>query len=68
MKWVEQGKRLIKKAEQDEFAADKLIDDPAAPGEIIGFHLQQATEKLLKAVLSFSKYRISPDSPIGGPY
>ena len=55
MKWKEQGKRLVKKAEQDEFAADKLLEDPSTPGEIIGFHLQQASEKLLKAALSFSK-------------
>jgi HEPN domain-containing protein len=55
MKWKEQARSLIKKAEQDEFAADKRLEDPAAPGEIIGFHLQQATEKLLKAALSFSK-------------
>jgi len=55
MKWKEQGRKLIKKAEQDEFAANKLLEDPAAPGEVIGFHLQQAAEKLLKAALSFAK-------------
>jgi len=43
---------LLRKAKEDEFAVEKLIPDPASPDEIIGFHAQQAVEKLLKAVLS----------------
>lgn len=31
---------------------DKLISDPASPDEAIGFHAQQAAEKVLKAVLA----------------
>ena len=45
---------LLRKAEQDEFALDKLIPDPNSPDEIIGFHAQQAIEKTLKAVLTNS--------------
>ena len=42
---------LLKKAEQDEYVLEKLLDDPGAPIEIFGFHAQQAAEKLLKAAL-----------------
>ncbi len=43
---------LLHKAKGDEFTVEKLIPDPAAPDEVIGFHAQQAVEKLLKAVLA----------------
>ena len=44
---------LLAKAIQDELAACKLADDPEVGDEIIGFHLQQAAEKRLKALLTF---------------
>ena len=34
------------------YILDKLVDDPAAPESVYGFHAQQATEKLLKAALA----------------
>lgn len=43
---------LSRKAKQDEFTMEKLIPDPDSPDEIIGFHAQQAVEKMLKAVLA----------------
>ncbi len=43
---------LLRKAAQDEFIVSKIIDDPDSPDEAIGFHAQQAVEKLLKAVLA----------------
>jgi len=43
---------LLRKAGQDEFTLEKLIPDPASPDEMIGFHAQQAVEKMLKAVLA----------------
>ena len=43
---------LLRKAGGDEFTVEKLIPDPASQDEIIGFHAQQAVEKLLKAVLA----------------
>ena len=54
---------LMRKAEQDEFALDKLIPDPNSPDEIIGFHAQQAVEKMLKAVLASAaiRYRYTHD-------
>lgn len=48
----EHAQLLLRKASQDEYVLDKLLDDPAAPDEAIGFHAQQAAEKMLKAVLS----------------
>ena len=48
---------LFCKAAQDEFTIHKLIPDPASPDEVIGFHAQQAVEKLLKAVLSSASVR-----------
>ncbi len=53
----EYAELLLRKAEQDEFTIEKLIDDPQSPDEIIGFHAQQAVEKLLKAVLAFHEIR-----------
>ena len=44
---------LVRKAEGDESILDKLLDDPDVPDEILGFHVQQAVEKRLKAVLAF---------------
>lgn len=44
--------RLMTKAVQDEVTVDRLIDDASVADEVIGFHLQQAAEKLLKAVLA----------------
>ncbi len=46
---------LLDKAARDEYTADRLIPLEDAPAEIIGFHLQQSAEKLLKALLSFQK-------------
>jgi HEPN domain-containing protein len=43
---------LIRKAEQDEAVLTRLIEDPGVADESLGFHLQQAVEKRLKAVLA----------------
>ncbi len=48
---------LLRKASQDEFTVNKLLPDPQSPDEIIGFHAQQAVEKILKAVLTFRAVR-----------
>lgn len=45
---------LLHKAAQDKFALEVLARDDNSAREIIGFHAQQAVEKLLKAVLSFN--------------
>lgn len=44
--------RFARKAESDEIALDKLGGDPDVPDDLIGFHAQQALEKLLKAALA----------------
>lgn len=44
--------RFVRKARSDEIALDKLADDPDVPDDVIGFHAQQALEKLLKAALA----------------
>ncbi|HEY2537248.1 MAG TPA: HEPN domain-containing protein [Solirubrobacteraceae bacterium] len=41
-----------RKARSDEIALDKLTDDPDVPDDVIGFHAQQALEKMLKAALA----------------
>ena len=43
---------LLAKAAQDEYAMDVLLADPLVPDEVIGFHAQQAAEKLLKAAIA----------------
>ncbi len=43
---------LLRKAAQDERIADLALAAPDIDDESIGFHLQQAAEKLLKAVLA----------------
>lgn len=48
----EHAEILLRKADQDIFVLERLIGDPAAPDEILGFHVQQAAEKVLKAVLT----------------
>jgi HEPN domain-containing protein len=44
---------LVRKAEGDESVLDRLLDDPDVPDDILGFHVQQAVEKRLKAVLAW---------------
>ena len=43
------------KRKQDQYAMNRLLDDPAAPDEVIGFHAQQAVEKMTKAVLAYQR-------------
>ena len=48
----EQGQMLVRKAAADEALVEKVIDDRAIANELIGYHCQQAVEKLLKARLA----------------
>jgi HEPN domain-containing protein len=52
MSGIELARLLMAKAAQDEFVLRRLIDDPESPSEAIGFHAQQAVEKLFKALLA----------------
>ncbi|MFC1974908.1 HEPN domain-containing protein [Chloroflexota bacterium] len=46
------AQKLLRKADQDIVVINKWYSDADVADEILGFHAQQATEKLLKAVLS----------------
>jgi hypothetical protein len=43
---------LVRKAAGDESILDRLLDDHDVPDDVLGFHVQQAVEKRLKAVLA----------------
>ena len=47
----EQSERLLRKAAADEVLVDKVLDAPDVADELVGYHCQQAAEKLLKARL-----------------
>ena len=47
----EQCHMLLRKAAADEFLIDKILEDADIADELVGFHCQQAAEKLLKARL-----------------
>ena len=51
MKQHEQALVLLEKARQDEALVNEVLPAEHISDEIIGFHCQQAVEKLLKAVL-----------------
>jgi HEPN domain-containing protein len=44
---------LLRKAQQDEKVVRCLMEDSEISDEVIGFHMQQAIEKLLKALLVY---------------
>jgi HEPN domain-containing protein len=43
---------LLRKARQDELVLERLLDDREVDDDTLGFHAQQAAEKMLKAVLA----------------
>ena len=51
------ARKLLLKAEQDIIVIEKLKSDPEIGTEILGFHAQQAAEKMLKAVLAYHQIR-----------
>ena len=46
---------LVRKAKGDESILDRLLDDHDVPDDVLGFHVQQAVEKRLKAVLALNE-------------
>jgi HEPN domain-containing protein len=52
MKQREQALLLLRKAGQDEALLDEVLASQSVDDEVIGFHCQQAAEKILKALLS----------------
>lgn len=53
MKNPKLAEKLLQKAEQDLHAFAKWRHDTEIAEEILGFHAQQAAEKMLKAVLAY---------------
>lgn len=51
------AKTLLVKADQDIVVLKKLKSDPEVAVEILGFHAQQASEKMLKAILAYHQIR-----------
>ena len=52
MTWMDQARLLLRKAEQDSVIVERGAGDLAISDEIVGFHVQQAAEKAIKAVLT----------------
>ena len=52
------AKKLLLKADQDTLVLEKLKSDPEIATEILGFHAQQAAEKMLKAALAYHQIKI----------
>jgi HEPN domain-containing protein len=52
MRAIDQAQLLQRKAAQDLAVLRKLINDPTINTETLGFHAQQAAEKLIKALLA----------------
>lgn len=55
MKPIDMAKKLLEKAMQDEVLLDKVLHDYEVADEIVGFHCQQAAEKILKALLACNR-------------
>jgi HEPN domain-containing protein len=65
MRSRELAKKFLQKAREDEVVLDKLLADPDLPDGPIGFHAQQAVEKMLKAVLAIHAVRFGKLHEIG---
>ncbi len=52
MKRREQALLFLRKAAQDEALLDEVLTSERVGDEVVGFHCQQAAEKMLKALLS----------------
>jgi len=65
MKRRERALLLLRKAAQDEALLDEVLSSDQVSDEIIGFHCQQAAEKILKALLSEVGVRFRKSHEIG---
>ena len=54
MEQAERAQRLLRKAAQDEYVIDTLLADGSSPEEPLGFHAQQAAERLLDSPMGNS--------------
>ncbi len=65
MRAIEQAQLLQRKAAQDLAVLRKLIGDPAISDESLGFHAQQAAEKLIKALLALGGHEYPRTHDLG---
>lgn len=56
---------MLRKAAQDEALIDAVLTSDQVSDEIVGFHCQQAAEKILKALLSDLEVRFRKTHEIG---
>lgn len=56
---------LERKAVGDEAILEKLLDDADVPDDALGFHVQQAIEKRMKAVLALNEVEFQHTHSIG---
>ena len=73
MKRREQALLLLRKAAQDEALLDEVLTSDQVSDKIIGFHCQQAAEKILEALLCdagvrFRKSRVESEPPPPGRF
>jgi HEPN domain-containing protein len=61
----DQALLLIRKAGQDQAVLERLINDPGINDDTLGFHAQQAAEKLLKALLALGGHPYPRSHNIG---
>jgi HEPN domain-containing protein len=61
----DQALLLIRKAGQDQAVLERLINDPENNDDTLGFHAQQAAEKLLKALLALGGHTYPRSHSIG---
>jgi HEPN domain-containing protein len=65
MKQLEQAQLLLRKAAQDEAVVDAILSSETIADESVGFHCQQAAEKLLKSLLSARGARLQKTHDLG---
>jgi len=51
------AKAFVTKAREDEVLVTKVVDDSEISDDLFGFHIQQAVEKYVKAVLAVQQSR-----------
>jgi len=65
MRAIEQAQLLQRKAAQDLAVLRKLIGDPVISDETLGFHAQQAAEKMIKALLALEGHEYPRTHDLG---
>jgi HEPN domain-containing protein len=65
MRAIDQAQLLQRKAAQDLAVLRKLIGDPVISDETLGFHAQQAAEKMIKALLALEGHEYPRTHDLG---